>query len=192
VSHADIVFSTSVPPRALCLRAIWSTSVEIKKFTRLTGTSTLYVFPYLYTPKQILTTHQLFCQNLCQFGRFFLETKAVVYETMGFRFYIHTAPGPTNRRRVTGFFSKEKKSWDDNNLGCILVLPPYHRQGIGKTLIAFSYELSRREQKIGSPEKRKPHPPLPVPFLWLTGMQRSQISVCGGTSPTGPPPSPLM
>jgi histone acetyltransferase MYST1 len=80
----------------------------------------------------------------------------VVYETMGFRFYIHTTSDPTSGRRVTGFFSKEKKSWDDYNLGCILVLPPYQRQGIGKTLIAFSYELSRREKKMGSPEKRKP------------------------------------
>jgi histone acetyltransferase MYST1 len=80
---------------------------------------------------------------------------------MAFRFYIHTTPDPTSgRRRVTGFFSKEKKSWDDYNLACILVLPPYHRQGIGKLLIAFSYELSRREGKMGSPEKRK----LPPPF----------------------------
>jgi GNAT superfamily N-acetyltransferase len=108
------------------------------------------------SPNQLLTTSQLFCQNLCQFAKFFLDTKSVVYETMGFRFYIHTVPNPTSgRRHVTGFFSKEKKSWDDYNLACILVLSPYHRQGIGKTLIAFSYELSRREKKMGSPEKRK-------------------------------------
>jgi histone acetyltransferase MYST1 len=79
----------------------------------------------------------------------------VVYETMGFRFYILTEPHPiTGRRRVIGFFSKEKKSWDEYNLACILVLPPYHRRGLGKMLIAFSYELARREMKMGSPEKR--------------------------------------
>jgi len=32
-------------------------------------------------------------------------------------------------------------------------LPPYQRQGYGKFLIAFSYELSKRENKVGSPEK---------------------------------------
>jgi len=34
-----------------------------------------------------------------------------------------------------------------------LILPPYQRQGYGKFLIAFSYELSKRENKVGSPEK---------------------------------------
>jgi len=38
-------------------------------------------------------------------------------------------------------------------VACILTLPPYQRQGFGKFLIAFSYELSRREGKVGSPEK---------------------------------------
>eukprot|EP00954_Amorphochlora_amoebiformis_P027793 1387890-Amorphochlora_amoeboformis.AAC.1 len=42
---------------------------------------------------------------------------------------------------------------DNNNLACILTFPPYQRKGYGKFLIAFSYELSRFEGKIGSPEK---------------------------------------
>jgi GNAT superfamily N-acetyltransferase len=36
---------------------------------------------------------------------------------------------------------------------CILTLPPHQRHGYGKLLIAFSYELSKKEQKVGSPEK---------------------------------------
>lgn len=36
---------------------------------------------------------------------------------------------------------------------CILTLPPFQRKGYGKLLIAFSYELSKIENAIGSPEK---------------------------------------
>ena len=52
-----------------------------------------------------------------------------------------------------GYFSKEKESPDGNNVACILTLPPYQRKGYGKLLIAFSYELSKMEQVVGSPEK---------------------------------------
>ncbi|KAG8338065.1 K(lysine) acetyltransferase [Homalodisca vitripennis] len=47
----------------------------------------------------------------------------------------------------------EKESPDGNNVACILTLPPYQRQGYGKLLIAFSYELSKIEGAVGSPEK---------------------------------------
>ncbi|GJV92999.1 putative reverse transcriptase domain-containing protein [Tanacetum coccineum] len=39
------------------------------------------------------------------------------------------------------------------NLACILTLPPYQRKGYGKFLIAFSYELSKKEGKVGTPER---------------------------------------
>ena len=42
---------------------------------------------------------------------------------------------------------------DDYNLACILTLPPFQRKGYGKFLIAFSYELSKQENCVGSPEK---------------------------------------
>lgn len=48
---------------------------------------------------------------------------------------------------------QEKSSPEDFNLACILVFPQHQRKGYGKFLIALSYELSRREDKIGSPEK---------------------------------------
>jgi histone acetyltransferase MYST1 len=38
-------------------------------------------------------------------------------------------------------------------VACILTLPPFQRKGFGKLLIAFSYELSKMEQLVGSPEK---------------------------------------
>lgn len=44
-------------------------------------------------------------------------------------------------------------SWDNNNLACILIFPPWQRKGLGALLIAVSYEISRREKTIGGPEK---------------------------------------
>ena len=44
-------------------------------------------------------------------------------------------------------------SWDNNNLACILVFPPWQRKGLGKILMGISYELSKREERVGGPEK---------------------------------------
>jgi histone acetyltransferase SAS3 len=52
-----------------------------------------------------------------------------------------------------GYFSKEKRPSSMNNVSCILVLPIYQRRGFGQMLIDFSYQLTRREEKTGSPEK---------------------------------------
>ena len=57
--------------------------------------------------------------------------------------------------RIVGYFSKEKNSWDNNNLACILVFPPWQGKGIGQLLIEASYHLSHRENRIGGPERRK-------------------------------------
>jgi len=54
---------------------------------------------------------------------------------------------------VVGYFSKEKHSTEDYNLACILTLPPFQRKGYGKLLISFAYELSKKEGKVGTPEK---------------------------------------
>ena len=51
------------------------------------------------------------------------------------------------------FLPQEKESPENNNLACILTLPPYQRKGYGKFLIALSYELSKMEESVGSPEK---------------------------------------
>jgi hypothetical protein len=44
-------------------------------------------------------------------------------------------------------------SWDNNNLACILVFPPWQRKGLGALLMSASYEISRREGVMGGPEK---------------------------------------
>merc|ERR1712168_284238 len=54
---------------------------------------------------------------------------------------------------IIGYFSKEKQSFLNYNVSCILTLPPYMRMGYGKMLIDFSYLLSKTENKIGSPER---------------------------------------
>lgn len=55
--------------------------------------------------------------------------------------------------QIIGYFSKEKASELDYNLACILTFPPFQRCGYGKLLISLSYELTKREKKVGSPEK---------------------------------------
>ncbi len=57
------------------------------------------------------------------------------------------------RSQIVGFFSKEKMSWDNNNLACILIFPPWQRKGLGALLMGISYEISRREGILGGPEK---------------------------------------
>lgn len=52
-----------------------------------------------------------------------------------------------------GYFSKEKISVSKFNLACILTLPCHQRKGYGKLIISLSYELSKIEEKVGSPEK---------------------------------------
>ncbi len=78
---------------------------------------------------------------------------------MSFNYYllVHTPPPtsdlPQQPPQIIGFFSKEKMSWDNNNLACILIFPPWQRKGLGKILMGVSYELSKREGRIGGPEK---------------------------------------
>lgn len=116
----------------------------------------------------MLTSHllQLFCQNLSLFAKLFLDNKSVFFDVTGFKYYLLVhAPPPRNpagvpstvqempRPQVVGFFSKEKMSWDNNNLACILVFPPWQRKGLGALLMGASYEISRREGILGGPEK---------------------------------------
>lgn len=53
---------------------------------------------------------------------------------------------------LIGYFSKEKKSDEDYNVACIVILPHYQKNGYGKFLIGLSYELTKREGKQGTPE----------------------------------------
>ncbi|KAH8101494.1 acyl-CoA N-acyltransferase [Cristinia sonorae] len=95
---------------------------------------------------------KLYCQNLSLFGKLFIDIKTLFFDCDNFLFYILT-DADSQRDHVLGFFSKEKISYDDYNLACIVVLPPYQKKGYGMLMIEFSYELSRRAGKIGTPER---------------------------------------
>eukprot|EP01127_Copromyxa_protea_P024532 TRINITY_DN971_c0_g2_i1.p1 TRINITY_DN971_c0_g2~~TRINITY_DN971_c0_g2_i1.p1 ORF type:complete len:391 (-),score=56.44 TRINITY_DN971_c0_g2_i1:48-1151(-) len=97
-------------------------------------------------------TSKIYCQNLCLLAKLFLDHKTLYYDVEPFLFYILTE-NDERGCHIVGYFSKEKHSPDDFNLACILVLPSHQRKGFGKFLIAFSYELSKREAKVGTPEK---------------------------------------
>lgn len=92
------------------------------------------------------------CRNLCLLSKLFLDHKTLYYDVDPFLFYCMTKRDELGHHLV-GYFSKEKESADAYNVACILTLPQYQRHGYGKLLIQFSYELSKKEGKTGSPEK---------------------------------------
>ncbi|CDW56663.1 histone acetyltransferase KAT5 [Trichuris trichiura] len=95
---------------------------------------------------------KIYSQNLCLLAKLFLDHKSLYYDTEPFLFYIFTECDCYGCH-IVGYFSKEKKSFEDYNVACILVLPPYQRKGYGRLMIEFSYELSKIEGKVGTPEK---------------------------------------
>lgn len=110
----------------------------------------------------------VYCQNLCLLSKLFLDHKTLYYDVEPFLFYVLTERDPPEAearrdgagaarcdppRRIVGYFSKEKHTREGYNLACILTLPPYQRRGYGTFLIAFSYELSKREGRAGTPER---------------------------------------
>ncbi|KAK2034544.1 MOZ/SAS family protein [Colletotrichum zoysiae] len=93
-----------------------------------------------------------YCRNLCLLSKMFLDHKTLYYDVDPFLFYVMTTRDDKGCH-IIGYFSKEKESADGYNVACILTLPQYQRKGYGRLLIQFSYELSRIEGKLGSPEK---------------------------------------
>ncbi|CAB1312352.1 unnamed protein product [Coregonus sp. 'balchen'] len=94
----------------------------------------------------------IYCQNLCLLAKLFLDHKTLYYDVEPFLFYVMTEADNTGCHLV-GYFSKEKNSFLNYNVSCILTMPQYMRQGFGKMLIDFSYLLSKVEEKVGSPER---------------------------------------
>ncbi|KAL1597779.1 Histone acetyltransferase [Paraconiothyrium brasiliense] len=92
------------------------------------------------------------CRNLCLLSKLFLDHKTLYYDVDPFLFYC-MATRDEHGCHLVGYFSKEKESAEGYNVACILTLPQYQRKGFGKLLIDFSYLLSKREEKLGSPEK---------------------------------------
>ncbi|KAA1467313.1 hypothetical protein DENSPDRAFT_792496, partial [Dentipellis sp. KUC8613] len=96
--------------------------------------------------------NKIYCQNLCLLSKMFLDHKSLFYDVEPFLFYVMTEVDDIGARFV-GYFSKEKRSLKDYNVSCIMTLPVRQRQGWGNLLIDFSYLLSKKEQRPGSPEK---------------------------------------
>ncbi|CAK7211229.1 Histone acetyltransferase [Sporothrix eucalyptigena] len=92
------------------------------------------------------------CRNLCLLSKMFLDHKTLYYDVDPFLFYVMTQRDEKGMH-LTGYFSKEKESADNYNVACIMTLPQFQRRGYGRLLIQFSYELSKIEGKLGSPEK---------------------------------------
>jgi histone acetyltransferase MYST1 len=93
-----------------------------------------------------------YCQNLCYLAKLFLDHKTLYYDVDPFLFYI-LCEVDERGFHIVGYFSKEKYSDLGYNLACILIFPAHQRKGYGRFLISFSYELSKKEEKVGSPEK---------------------------------------
>lgn len=92
------------------------------------------------------------CRNLCLLSKCFLDHKTLYYDVDPFMYYCMTVKDEYGDHLI-GYFSKEKESAEGYNVACILTLPQHQRKGYGKVLIEFSYELSKVEGKLGSPEK---------------------------------------
>lgn len=92
------------------------------------------------------------CRNLCLLSKCFLDHKTLYYDVDPFMYYCMTVKDEYGCHLI-GYFSKEKESAEGYNVACILTLPQHQRKGYGRLLIEFSYELSKRENKLGSPEK---------------------------------------
>uniref|UniRef100_A0A0W0F758 Histone acetyltransferase n=1 Tax=Moniliophthora roreri TaxID=221103 RepID=A0A0W0F758_MONRR len=96
--------------------------------------------------------NKIYCQNLCLLSKMYLDHKSLFYDVEPFLFYVITEVDDMGARFV-GYFSKEKRSPKDYNVSCIMTLPVRQRQGWGNLLIDFSYLLSKKEKRTGSPEK---------------------------------------
>jgi hypothetical protein len=100
-----------------------------------------------------------YCSNLWKLSECFLSCKG------------HLANMETNNRlpkwlfyvlykklgdcqQYAGYFSKAKdNSKDVNNINCFVILPNNRSKGFGQFLIELSYELVRRQNAFGTPEK---------------------------------------
>ncbi len=96
----------------------------------------------------------LYGQNLCLFGKLFIEHKTLSFDPAPFFFYVlFEEDDEDGSLHPVGYFSKEKDSKEKYNLACIVTLPPFQRKGYGKFIISLSYEITKRHHEVGSPEK---------------------------------------
>lgn len=93
---------------------------------------------------------RIYCENLCFLSKLFLDHKTLKHRVNLFLFYVITELDDYGYH-ITGYFSKEKYS--KNNVSCILTLPQHQKKGYGSYLISFSYFLSKKEMRAGTPER---------------------------------------
>lgn len=96
-----------------------------------------------------------FCQRVSLLTKLFLDHKMTLADVHYFSFFCLFEVDDSGAYHFAGYFSKE---WDvncncENNLACIMVLPPYQTKGYGYFLMQASYELSKLEHRLGTPER---------------------------------------
>ena len=97
-------------------------------------------------------TNTTYCENLSYLSKLFLDHKLLIFPIDPFLFFMLCEYDDYGHHLV-GYFSKNKYFHNGYNLSCILTLPFYQRKGYGKFLMNLSYELSKIEKKIGTPER---------------------------------------
>ncbi|OVA13669.1 MOZ/SAS-like protein [Macleaya cordata] len=124
------------------------------------GTLSIYEASFhalLHTPNMLKQVdpkkNWVYSENLWILAKLFLENKAPLKDINRFLFYVLCECDDSGCHMVA-YFSKRKDPEGIYNLSYILTLPPYQRRGYGAFLIAFSYELSKKEGKAaGAPER---------------------------------------
>ncbi|KAG8749324.1 hypothetical protein FRC14_001511 [Serendipita sp. 396] len=96
--------------------------------------------------------NKIYCQNLCLLSKMFLDHKSLFYDVEPFLFYVMTEVDELGAHFI-GYFSKEKRSPKDFNVSCIMTLPVRQKSGWGNLLIDFSYLLTLKEGRYGTPER---------------------------------------
>ena len=99
--------------------------------------------------------HQMYCQQLCLFAKFFIDSKTICYAVRDFFFYILTRT-EGDKEQAVGYFSKNRNFAYNRdlkeNLSVILVFPPFVRKGFAFWLIDLSNKIGMKQGKCGTPE----------------------------------------
>ena len=100
--------------------------------------------------------NKLYCQNLALLAKLFIDHKILYFDIRDYQFIVLTQDtmknGTIKQSTIVGYFSRQKGMQCANNLSCIVVFPQFQSRGYGTFLIALSYFLSQKENRICTPE----------------------------------------